>query len=429
MNQQQRKSELIDMMDQARSRTLALLELVPLELLKTRLHDFYSPVGWHFGHIGMTEEAWTLVNALGKQPTDAQLSHLYANIPDNPKEDRVQLPDKEEIIAYLAQTRAVSSRALVETDLLDTAPLVSGGYAWMFALQHEFQHQETILELLQLANRSMRINLEQRVDIAAVTPPENRLIQIPAGEFEMGYDGFESYDNEREPHSVSVSAFEMQEYPVTVGNWRDFMLDGGYENRRLWREEGWNWVQKEAVRAPYYWTAGIESESEYAANGVRILTNDLPVSSISWFEADAYATWAKLRLPTEVEWEYVARYDPKSGETRKYSWGNNSPEETSENFGSNSGPDTVGTNRSTANPFGLCGLNGGVWEWTSSPFLPYNGYKPYPYDGYSKDHMDGKHYVCKGGSWATAAYVLRSSFRNWYVPDYRQGFLGLRCAR
>jgi gamma-glutamyl hercynylcysteine S-oxide synthase len=154
------------------------------------------------------------------------------------------------------------------------------------------------------------------------------------------------------------------------------------------------------------------------------------VSSLSWHEADAYARWAGKRLPTEAEWEFAAVSDLSNGSSRLYPWGDAAPAPERACFGIGEWqPAPVADRPAGASPFGLLGMAGGVWEWTSTPFLPYPGFEAWPYDGYSKEHMGGDHYVCRGGSWATAAPNLRGAFRNWYVPTYRQGFLGLRCAR
>ena len=171
---------------------------------------------------------------------------------------------------------------------------------------------------------------------------------------------------------------------------------------------------------PEYWLR--QEDGTWASHnpwGLRALHPDEPVSGISAHEADAYARWAGKRLPTEEEWEYAAS-------AGTYPWGDEPPTMARANHGlENWGPTPVGH---APTPNGLSDLAGNVWEWTSSAFLPYGGFEAYPYDGYSKDHMAGAHRVCRGGSWATSPSILRRSFRNWYVPTYRQGFLGLRLA-
>ncbi len=388
MNQTERKRAIADKMELTRADTLAFLERVPADYFQVRVHDFYSPVGWHFGHIGMTEEAWVCGEALRKPCRDERLRFLFANIPDNPKDNRINLPSREEIVAYLAETRSRTLEALEATKLDSENPLIADGYAWEFAHQHECQHQETIVELLQLITKRTAQPGEGTFGRSAtdcqVEPTLMR--NIAGGSFRMGADYRHFYDNEKAAHEVEVAAFELDVAPVTAGQWFQFLRDGGYRQRSLWTPEGWQWREQENVTAPEYWIPTEDGQAfAYAGPfGLREIARDEPVSSLSWFEADAYARWIGKRLPTEAEWEYAA------GEGE---------------------------------------IPGTVWQWTSSPFLPYPGFVAFPYDGYSLDHMDGKHYVCRGGSWATAACIRRRSFRNWYVPTYRQGLLGVRCAR
>ena len=156
---------------------------------------------------------------------------------------------------------------------------------------------------------------------------------------------------------------------------------------------------------------------------------DEPVASLSWFEADAFARWKGMRLPTEAEWEYAATFDPTAGECRKYPWGDEIPDETRANHGiSRWNVAPIGQHENGESAFGIHDIAGQVWEWTSSAFAPYEGFKPYPYEGYSHEHMDGTHKVLRGGSWASQPEILRCTFRNWYVPGYRQGLLGMRLA-
>jgi iron(II)-dependent oxidoreductase len=420
-----RKSEIRRSLERIRANTLRLLDFVPDEFLKTRVHDFYSPIGWHFGHVGMTEEFWVCARALDLPPRDERLAFLFANLPENPKDNRVHLPSRDEIVAYLQATRRTVLEALDRTDLDSENPLLADGYAWEFAAQHECQHQETICELLQLINKE-RVTDWPRAPIEPDSSPVE-MAAIPGGEFTMGSDWRHGYDNEKREHRVEVAPFALDRTPVTASRWAAFMADGGYRRPELWSEEGWAWREREGAVAPEYWLDGF---GFCGPLGARAILPDEPVSSISWFEADAYARWSGKRLPTEAEWEFAARFDPATGESRRYPWGDQAPSPEQARFGmSGWRADSAGRRPEGASALGLLDLAGGVWEWTSTPFLPYPGFEAWPYDGYSKDHMDGNHFVCRGGSWASAAVILRCTFRNWYVPTYRQGFLGLRCAR
>ena len=387
MNQAERKARIMREMAAVRIKTLRRLDSVPDELLKIRVHDFYSPLGWHFGHIGMTEESWTCHQALGQECLDKALSFLFANLDENPKEQRVHLPDRAEIIAYLAATRQQALAGLAEADLENAAPLLADGYAWEFALQHECQHQETISELMQLVYQSLPgADLEfspLEPDFAATG-----MDAIAGGMCRIGSNNAHVYDNEKPEYPVDVAPFLIDVSPATAAQWVAFIADGGYERPGVWSEAGWAWRQRENITMPEYWRRSEAGFSCYSAHGLRPIAPEEPACSLSWFEADAFARWAGKRLPTEFEWECAARENPNL-----------------QMFGS-------------------------IWQWTSSAFLPYPGFVAFPYDGYSKEHMDGKHKVCRGSSWASdPRRIARPSFRNWYIPSYRQGFLGVRCAR
>ncbi len=437
---QARKTQLIKDMQATRKKTLQMLADIPDALMNLRVHDFYSPIGWHFGHIGMTEEAWTRVQASDMPPRDSALSFLFANLPENSRDNRVNLPPRKAIIAYLKDTRQEAINALQQADINTDNPLLSDAYAWDFAHQHECQHQETIAELRQL------LAMHTRRGEDSFTPEQGEFVLHPAqpmqmaniqgGTFRMGSDAQCDYDNEKDAHDITVASFRLDKTPVTAGQWVAFMQDGGYNRPELWNPEGWTWRQAENAAMPEYWRKAGRGYGQYTAHGLTPISPYQPVMSLSWYEADAYARWMGKRLPTEAEWEFAARYDPGTGKTRLYPWGNTRPGLYRADFGQirpdpypmvvlNLAPDSGGYQASAT---GVQYLTGSAWEWTATPFLPYAGFRAFPYDGYSQDHMDGRHFVCKGGSWASSARVLRASFRNWYVPTYRQGFLGLRCA-
>jgi iron(II)-dependent oxidoreductase len=428
MDQRHRKQQIREQLDAVRSATLQLLERTPAHYFTRRVHDFYSPIGWHFGHVGMTEEYWAVVRASGRPCLDERLSFLLANLPENPKDARTAIPDIDGILRYLEATRERTLDALDAADLDSPDPLLADGYAWEFAIQHECQHQETICELMQLISRQSGFDALACEDaLCESASPHTPMAEIPTGRFVMGSDDRHGYDNEKRAHEVEVAAFQLDRTLVTSAQWLGFMQDGGYERRELWSAAGWEWRERENATAPEYWYAVDGGYMTHGSMGPRAIGPDEPVCSVGWYEADAYARWVGKRLPTEGEWEYAA--SSGTSEPHRFPWGNAAPDGNRARYGMTGfGPTCVGKYPEGASAFGVLDMAGNVWEWTSSPFLPYDGFEAFPYDGYSKEHMDGNHRVCRGGSWATAGPILRCSFRNWYVPTYRQGLLGLRCA-
>jgi len=212
-----------------------------------------------------------------------------------------------------------------------------------------------------------------------------------------------------------VPAFCLDVYPVTQADFAEFMVDGGYETRRLWSDAGWAWLAAGGIaRSPLHWREGC---------------TDHPVSGVSLHEAEAYARWAGKRLPTEAEWERAAAASLARDDGAPYPWGRAAPAAGRANFGNG----VHGTTSVTAQPegrsaAGCLDMLGNVWEWTATEFHPYPGFEPWPYHGYSAAWFDGRHRVLKGGSWASPRWLLRRSFRNFYEHGVRQILCGFRCA-
>jgi ergothioneine biosynthesis protein EgtB len=297
-----RKQQIRDALAETRARTLRLFEAVPDDFLKVRVHDFYSPVGWHFGHIGRTEVFWACEEALGQPCMDDALSFLFANVPENPKDNRTHLPTRDEIRSYLAETRRRALAALDEADLSSDNPLLADGYAFEFALQHECQHQETVAELLQLIQKwrlaGEALSVPSPTESLWGVPPETPMVALPGGTFCMGSDDRHGYDNEKEAHSVMVAPFALDRTPVTNAQWMAFLCDGGYDRAELWTEAGFAWRLRENATRPEYWHPAPEFGFLYVGpNGLREMYPEEPVCGISWYEADAYARWAGKRVP------------------------------------------------------------------------------------------------------------------------------------
>lgn len=453
------KDEIRLHLTRARERTTQIMSLIPEECWHKRYHEFYSPVGWHFGHVGRTEEHWTCVRAMGKEPHNPDLDFLYNDIPENPKDSRVRVPDHKETLDYLKSSRERCLEALEEADFDSDNPLERNGFAWVFAFKHEYQHQETIAEMMHMFpidlctpdGFSGHVLDVEMAPYNWLKPEVGNLVRIPGGTFQMGSDKLYGYDNEYQQHEVTVESFDLMDRPVTFWEFHEFVLEGGYRDKSLWSEFGIDWMEFEGIHCPEFYANWHPDDLKRAKDwepivlgphGARSPDPAEPIMGISYYEAEAYAKWRGLRLPTEAEWEYAAT--ASRGEKTLYPWGNQPPSPDLADFGlSYWGPKPSGHFPKGANAHGVLGLAGGVWEWTSTTFGPYPGFKPFPYEGYSQAHFNTKEEatyqediaqntvfkVCRGGSWATGAANLYGTFRNWYPRGYRAGFIGLRLAR
>ncbi len=421
------KGRIRDALAEGRERTLELVAPVATDDLD-RVHDpLMSPLVWDLGHIAAFEDLWLGQRAGGLEPLRPELAAVY-DASEIPRALRGDVPylRRDEAIGFLEAVRARSLGVLERADLgPDSDRLNANGFVWELLIRHEHQHDETMLQTLQLA-RPGTFAPERRPPPAARGPVGGKA-RLEAGRFAMGAaaTGF-AYDNERPRHEVELDAFEIDRAPVTNGAYAEFVADGGYEREDLWTPDGWDWRSADAVAGPLYWRAdGSERRFERVAE----IDPDQPVMHVSWFEADAYARWAGARLPTEQEWERAASWDPAAERPRAYPWGDSAPEPARANLDQTAfGPQPVGS-LDGASPEGVSGLIGDCWEWTASPLEGYPGFAAFPYPHYSEVFFGGPYRVLRGGSWATRARVASGTFRNWDLPQRRQIFTGFRCAR
>ncbi|MGW5695755.1 SUMF1/EgtB/PvdO family nonheme iron enzyme, partial [Streptomyces asiaticus] len=218
--------------------------------------------------------------------------------------------------------------------------------------------------------------------------------------------------------------------PVTNGAYERFIADGGYTERRWWTADGWAYIQEHGLAAPLFWRREGGQWLRRRFGVTEPVPPEEPVVHVSWYEADAYARWAGRRLPTEEEWEKAARHDPESGRSRRYPWGDEDPTPDHANLGQRHlRPAAAGSYPRGASPLGVRQLIGDVWEWTSSDFLPYPGFRAFPYREYSEVFFGPAHKVLRGGSFAVDEVACRGTFRNWDLPVRRQIFSGFRTAR
>ena len=360
---------------------------------------------------------------------DPTQCHAHPDVPD-------AWPPLAEVLAYRHQVRralresveAVSARAGSELMARD-------GRVFTMVIEHELMHQETLLYMMQ------RLDLDLKVRPAWLPPvptgPGRRpaMVHVPAGVVTLGAGlgelGF-GWDNESPPREIVVPGFRIDETPVTNGQFLAFVEDRGYERRELWIDDDWHWARGERLAAPAAWT---EQDGRRCFRGLFELlpfekTADWPVY-VSLAEARACARWRGGRILTEPEFHHAAFGDP-SGAERPYPWGAAAAADRHGNFDLRCWSSTpVGSSPEGASAWGVHELVGNGWEWTDTPFAGFPGFEAWipGYAGYSADFFDGKHFVLKGASWATAAELVRRTFRNWYQAHYPYVFAKFRCVR
>ena len=420
-------------LEETRARTLELVQGLAEDLLARTIDPLQSPVLWDLGHIANFEELWLVQRAGGRPAPKDPLGRVYDAF-EHPRAERSSLAflRLDKCLEYMAQVRRRALEVLEAADLLGEDPLLRDGFVHELVIQHERQHQETILQTLQLLEDGSYSPPGRRVP-PPVDPTAEvvGMAAVPAGPFLIGDagEGF-AYDNERPQHEVELRAFFIDRAPVTNSRYLAFVEDGGYVRRELWDADGWSWRRQEQVEAPRLWRrAGGEGWSERSYDREEPLDPRRPVVHISWYEADAYARWAGLRLPTEAEWERAAVWDEASGRPRRWPWGDDWRPDAANLDGALYAPAPVGSFPSGASPVGCHAMAGDVWEWTASPFQGYPGFTAFPYREYSEVFFGTDYRVLRGGSWATSRRVARPTFRNWDLPQRRQIFAGFRCAR
>jgi gamma-glutamyl hercynylcysteine S-oxide synthase len=388
---------IADRLAEARHRTLSLVEPLPDEQLNTVYSPILSPLAWDLGHIANFEELWLVQTIADREPLRGDLGALYDAI-ENPRRIRNELPilRGDELRRYMGEVR---ERTLDVLDALDLErsedPLLRDGFVYELILAHEHQHNETMLQLLQMIDGYEPVQIDGRVAGEPVSDgPE--MVRLEAGTYEVGApaQGF-AYDNERPRRAVELPAFEIDRTPVTNAAFAEFVADAGAEPPAYWEREGDGWLTTSFGRR-------------------RPLDAARPVIHVSFHQAEAFARWTGKRLPTELEWEAAATgADRRRANLDQLAFG--------------CAP--AGAYEDGASRAGAVQMLGDVWEWTCSNFTAYPGFEAFPYREYSEAFFGDSHKVLRGGSWATRRDAIRTSFRNWDLPERSQIFSGLRCVR
>jgi ergothioneine biosynthesis protein EgtB len=377
-----------------------------------------SPVKWHLAHTTWFFETFVLEpyhpGYRSFDPAYRVLFNSYYNTvgDKHPRPERGMLsrPSLQEVLAYRDHLdeamRAVLARPALPAE---AAAVIELG------LNHEQQHQELILTDLKhlLSRNPQKPAYQKQWPLTSVRARDPRWLAFQEGLHEVGHAGGDfSFDNETPRHRVWVDAFEIASHPVTHGDFIEFIDDGGYLRPELWLSAGWEAVSSRGWRAPEYWGQRNGQWHAFTLHGEVPVDRNAPVCHVSFFEAEAYARWANARLPTEAEWEIAAREAPRAG-----------------NFLESGALHPLALRE--APPDGtLAQAFGDVWEWTRSDYGPYPGFTPAAgaIGEYNGKFMCGQ-YVLRGGSCATPATHIRATYRNFFPPEARWQFSGLRLAR
>lgn len=375
-----------------------------------------SPAKWHLAHTSWFFETFVLRDHVaGYQPFDADWAYLFNSYYEaegarhvRARRGMLTRPSLAEVLAYRAHVDAAVLRAM-PTLGPDARALVKLG------CHHEQQHQELLLTDIQhlLSENPLKPALWSAASAMPAPVPEPiRWIDGREGRIEIGHGGKGfAFDCEGPRHAVLLTPHALAHRPITNGEWIEFIDDSGYADPRHWLSDGWSWVKAEAIEAPLYWQRAEGGWMRFGLDGLRPVNPVAPVTHISLYEADAFASWAGARLPTEAEWESAAEgLDPAEG-----------------NFLDEA---KAVRPRASADCGGLSQMFGDVWEWTGSAFRPYPGFRPVEgaVGEYNGKFMSGQ-FVLKGGSCATPRGHVRASYRNFFYPHQRWQFTGLRLAR
>ena len=409
-------SEILNLYLRTRERTLDIADPLEIEDMVIQANSDCSPVKWHLAHTTWFFEKFIASKFITNYETfDRSFDYLFNSYYEGigryfPKERRgtVSRPTVSEVLKYRKYIDSVIENLLkngkASSEALDLIEL---------GINHEEQHQELMLMDIKMAFFNHPDYPAYRNDLK--TQHSKKKVKqswhsFDEGLFNVGFDGSGfCFDNETPSHKEWLNSFSISSRLVTNEEFLNFIMDEGYQRPELWLSDGWSWVKSNNIRHPLYWVKERDDYSIFTLSGLQKMILSEPVSHISFFEADAFARWSGNRLPSEPEWERAFYNYKKTGR---------------ENFMESDY--LKPTSCSTA---GLSQGFGDLWEWTQSPYLPYPGSKPAEGEigEYNHKFMSGQ-MVLKGGSYGTPRDHIRLSYRNYFQPEKRWAFTGIRLA-
>ena len=429
-----RSDVLLRQLSEARARSDALFEIVRPEALYERPIAERHRIIFYLGHLEAFDRNLFGREFPGLEGFAPTLDKLFAfgidpvngELPDDQPSD---WPAPQEVVRYNQSVREALDERLPSA-LEGSAGGGQGLQGLHVAIEHRLMHVETLAYML----HRLPINLKHaRQSSPPPRAPQVRpqMAAISDGIATVGLsreeEGAFGWDNEFEEHGVFVPAFRIDTYKVTNLQYLRFIAEGGYRERSFWSDAAWDWLQSSGTLHPAFWVRRGNLFFLRTMFDEVPLPPDWPVY-VSHAEAVAYTRWAGKDLPSEAQWHRAA-YGTHGGAERAFPWGDDPPRAGLGNFDFQYwDPTPAAAFPAGSSAFGVTDLLGNGWEWTRTAFAPFDGFTPFPfYPGYSANFFDDRHYVLKGGSARTAAFLLRRSFRNWFQPHYPYIYAGFRC--
>lgn len=421
---------LAELYQQVRSRTMQIVAPLEIEDYVIQTADFMSPPRWHIGHTSWFFETVLQAHKPGYSVYSEDFLFYFNSYYEGfgerierPKRGTKSRPTVKETVAY---RNHIDEQVLAVLESpSDTVQLLV-----RLGLEHEMQHQELLVY-------DIKHLLCDQFDAQMNPLPKpvskvEGMAEVEGGLFRLGYtSGDFAFDNEKPEHQVFLPDFAIDKAPVSNGDFLEFIHDGGYHDFRWWFSEGWETVNREHWQAPLYWELhnGEWMIRDFSGLHSAASKKDEPVSHVSYFEASAFAKWAGKRLPAEGEWEKAACYDAQRNVKNAFPWGDAAPDSGNTNLFENGfwSVAPIGAFPEGANAYGCQQMIGDVWEWTTSDYVPYPGFKS-EFDEYN-DKWFVNQKVLRGGSFATPQLHIRSTYRNFFHTHERWMTSGFRCAK
>ncbi|MGN6559237.1 MAG: ergothioneine biosynthesis protein EgtB [Candidatus Nitrosocosmicus sp.] len=435
--------DIVEEFMQVRNKTMDLFSPLAIEDTVIQSSTFGSPPNWHIAHV-----TWFFHKILEKYGGKINISDVtnleylnsyyqrYGNILAKSERGKYPRPTVSQSLKYRkdVETFFVSFLKSLEKSRFTDRLLLD----IFTAINHEMQHQELMIyDFQHYFNRfksesdnyyPSKINKQE----SALEKIDKKMIDIPGGIYEIGYNGKDyCSDNELPENKIYLNNYKIDNCLVTNEEFLQFIADGGYNNYRYWLSDGWDLVINENWNSPLYWYFDKDNRKWLKKDfrGVHEIVPNEPVVNISYYEADAFAKWANKRLPTEGEWEKAASWNEYDKSKTIFPWGNQYPTSNHANLFESYlwKPSVVGSYSLGKSHYGCYQMIGDVWEWTSSEYVLYPGFKS-RFEEYT-DKWAVNQKVLRGGCFATSRKHIRNSYRNYFKPYERIVFAGFRCAK